>query len=406
MVNIFIHYNNESAKDAEFFKEIEKRLTILRNKQAITNYWHTGLLDAGDDIAAVIQQELMKAHIVLLLISPDYFPEANCKARHDLIMLRKTQLRIVPVLLRPMDLDGTDVKTYATLPKASIGETFLSKWEDLDEAYLHIELELKGLALEASAAKDSRHRESLLGNSLMRFNFNKEIPPYRRYLRDTSGLVYAVLVQGTAQCSQSLLFRRLIGESKFGNPKLIPVKLDSSGQSASLDQIWMRVGESFGVPVPIANLVCAQLSHAMINNTEVVLCFDPVERYHLDSVRAFWAELLQQLEQYKAYLKKPLYFYLLDRNALKDLSGDELCHDHLMTRERILHLQIAKLTEDDFENWLSAERAFTPDNPLLDEIENRRNEIMPNEEAYVGEVIENICKVCGLPQQFSSDLIH
>lgn len=394
MVNIFIHYNNGSSKDAEFFKEIEKRLIILRNKQAIAGYWHTGLIEAGDDIDAVIQQQLGFAQIVLLLISSDYFSDDDCKNRHASILKCKAQdgLCIVPILLRPVAIDGTDIIGFSALPKAGKGEEFLSKWADPDEAYLHIELELKRLAAEMVSNKSNSNREILLRNALLRFNFSKEIPSYITY-SSRERKVYAILLQGEPQSSQSLLLQRLLGESKSKNPKVISIKLDSAGHSPSLDQLWTMVGENFNMPIPDATLVCSELRNAMIRDTEVIIRLDPVERYHLKEVQAFWTELLRQLSPHKDYWKKPLHFYVVDRNATKEWNADQLCCDSMLSHSDILHLQIAKITRPEFINWLFAEKAAWSDDPQLAKIWQNRDQIMPLEEGYVGDVVAKICEI-------------
>ncbi len=405
MVNIFIHYNNDSAKDAEFFKEIEKRLIILRNKGDIATYWHTGLIEGGDDIDAVIQQQLKLAQIVLLLISSDYFSDDSCKELHDLVLQRKALagVCIVPILLRPIDIDGTDIKDFASLPKTTEGEAFLSKWADSDEAYLHIELELKRLAVAVLDSKNNSHREILLQNALLRFNFSKEIPSYITY-SSTDRKVYAVLVQGEPMSSQSLLWQRLrlLSGSKSGNTKIISIKLDNNGCSPSLDQLWMMVGENFKMPLPDPVLVCSELRNAMIRDTEVIIRFDPVERYHLKEVQAFWMELLRQINQYKDYLKKPLHFYLIDRNATKELNAGQLCCDNLLSQEDILHLRIAKTTKGEFFTWLAAEKTEWDDDPQLSLIWQNRDQIMLEDEALVGEVVEKICETC----QVNPAIIH
>ena len=392
MANIFIHYNNGSSKDGEFFKEIEKRLIILRNKQVIADYWHTGLIEAGDDTDAVIQQQLRMAQIVLLLISADYFSDDNCKKLHDFILQRKVQenLSIVPILLRPVETEETDIKKFTSLPKE--GEKFLSKWVDLDEAYLHIELELKRLAIEIRAGKSTNHREILLRNALLRFNFSKEIPAYVSY-SGSDRKVYAVLLQGEPKCSQSLLLQRLLGESKSKNPKVISIKLDSAGHSPSLDQLWTMLGENFNMAIPNADVVCSALRNAMIQDTEVVIRLDPVERYHLKEVQAFWTELLRQLSPHKDYLKKPLHFYVVDRNPTKEWNADQLCCDSLLSHGDILHLQIAKITKPEFINWIFAEKAAWNDDPQLAKIWQNRDQIMPLEESYVGDVVDKICEI-------------
>lgn len=395
MVNIFIHYNNGSAKDTDFFKEIEKRLIILRNKQVLAAYWHTGLIEGGDDIDAVIRQQLGLAQIVLLLISSDYFSDDACKNLHELILKRKEEesLCIVPILLRPVEIDGTDIKSFAALPKANQGEAFLSKWPDPDEAYLHIELELKRLATEVLSNKSNTNRETLLRNALLRFNFSKEIPSYIAY-SSSDRKVYAVLLQGEPQSSQSLLLQRLLGESKSKNPKVISIKLDSAGHSPSLDQLWMMVGENFKMPFSDPSLVCSELRNAMIRDTEIVIRLDPVERYHLKEVQAFWTELLRQLSPHKALLQKPLHFYVVDRNAAKEWNADQLCCDSLLSHGDVLHLQIAKITKVEFVTWLFAEKNAWNDDPQLAKIWQNRDQIMPLEEAYVGDVVGKICEIC------------
>lgn len=369
-----------------------------KDKKTISGFKHPGNLPLGVDIDVAIKQELADANLVLLLISNYYFSNPECVAYHDYIMQLKAtkKLEVVPILLSPCDISGTDIETYKTLPpEGSDGRKFISEWDkDQDLAYMKIEIELKRLMTEGLFLKKDPDREKLFESALMRFNFIKEIRPYRTYAR-TPKPVYAILLQGTAQCAQDLLLERLIIESKVRNPKIIPIKMNDSTQSFSLDKIWMEIGKHFNTTKTTPQYICVLLDQVMSNDTEVIIHFDPIERYHIEQVKIFWKELLEQLSTYReAGKQKPLYFYLIDRSSIKELNGYELCSGNHLSNEDILHLQIAKLSRDDLYDWISFERSVTPNNALLEEIESKQDEIMPNPEAYVGEVIENIRKIC------------
>ncbi|NUO01259.1 MAG: TIR domain-containing protein [Saprospiraceae bacterium] len=393
MVNIFIHYNKESKKDTEFFEEIEKRIKILCHKQIINSYWHTGEILAGDDIDVVVRQQIGIAQIALLLISSDYFSDEYCQEIHALIVRQKTQhnLVVVPVLLRLCDLAGTDIEKYKALPEENSGNQFLNQWSDKDEAYTNIEISIRKLAEKIQTNPGDNSRKQQLQELLLGFNFKNEVPLYSKYIR-TNRTVHAVLMQGTSKCSHGLLLHRIVGKSK----KEIWVNLGSNVHAVSTENIWKIIGEALDVRIPLPASVCSQLGEVMAGDTELVIRFDPIERYHLDQLREFWKSLLNGLAPFKAYLNKPLYFYLVDRNGIGEVNIDLLCCDNLLTKDDVLYLQIQKLSRDDFENWLYEKLNDIPGSEVLEKIEAHRHEIMSGQEAFVGEVIEKICEVCGV----------
>lgn len=369
-----------------------------KDKKTISGFSHPGTLYGGVDIDAAIKQELAEANLVLLLISNYYFSDLECFEYHNYIMQLKAaeKLEVVPILLSPCDISGTAIENYKTLPsEGSDGKKYISQWkEDQELVYMQIEVELRKLITEGLILKKDPDRERLFESALMRFNFIKEIRPYRKYAR-TPKPVYAVLLQGTAQCAQDLLLHRLIIESKVRNPKIIPIKMNDPTQSFSLDKIWMEIGKHFDTTKKTPQYIGVLIDQVISKETEVIIYFDHIERYHIEQIKVFWKELLEQLSTYReAGKQKPLYFYLIDRSSIKELNGYELCSGSHLSNEDILHLQIAKVSLDDLENWIDDERLVTPNNALLDEIEKYKTEIMPTPEAYVREVIENIRKIC------------
>src|SRR5712692_3081430 len=100
-VHLFYSY---ARKDESLRKQLENHLTILKYRGLITT-WHDRDIEAGEKWAQQIDIHLNRAHIILLLISPDFIatPYCYCKEmkraleRHDL-----GEALVVPILLRPV----------------------------------------------------------------------------------------------------------------------------------------------------------------------------------------------------------------------------------------------------------------------------------------------------------------
>lgn len=164
-VRIFIAY---SSKDLEFQRELKNHLEpLVRNKRiaVMDNY----AISPGDNWDEKIGQMLEQTDVVLLLLSadalasPHFFREAGIAIERR----RRGQTDIIPIKLRPCDLDDEpllrELDLLEMLPEKDVP---VVKWQHRDEAYVSIVQGLKKVlrgreeALTAKQKDGKQHKEA------------------------------------------------------------------------------------------------------------------------------------------------------------------------------------------------------------------------------------------------------
>lgn len=107
---------HHSSKDQTYAVELRKHLTLLQQQGLVAT---DAEILPGVDLAAEWNARLYEADVVLTLISADYFVSAACQAqlRQALDRRRQGGLRIVPVLLRPMNWQDSPLAGLSPLPE-------------------------------------------------------------------------------------------------------------------------------------------------------------------------------------------------------------------------------------------------------------------------------------------------
>ncbi len=67
-IKLFYSY---SHKDEEFRNELENHLSILK-RQGVVSQWYDRNIEAGDEWATEIDNNLDEANVILLLVSADF----------------------------------------------------------------------------------------------------------------------------------------------------------------------------------------------------------------------------------------------------------------------------------------------------------------------------------------------
>ena len=133
-IRLFYSY---APKDESFRKELEKHLSLLK-RQGLIAEWDNRNISAGTEWASEIDSHLNTAHVILLLISSDFLASDYCYStemnraleRHD-----AGEARVIPVLLRPVDLEGTSFSKLQALPT---NRRPIMKWPKRDDAFLDV----------------------------------------------------------------------------------------------------------------------------------------------------------------------------------------------------------------------------------------------------------------------------
>jgi tetratricopeptide (TPR) repeat protein len=133
-IEVFYSYAHE---DKKLRNKLEKHLSLLKRQGLITD-WHDRKIIAGVEWANEINTYLNTAHIILLLISPDFLSSDYCDSvemkrameRHDL-----KEARVIPIILRPVHWQSAPFSKLQILPTDGKAVTL---WSNRDKAFLNI----------------------------------------------------------------------------------------------------------------------------------------------------------------------------------------------------------------------------------------------------------------------------
>ncbi len=144
---------SDSERDEDMRQQLEKHLKILEWLGVITT-WHKGMIGAGKEWESETYTQLMRADIILLLISSDFFASEynwnvvleRAKERH-----KARTARVIPILLRRFDnwkvaFDNLKLKA---LPE---GEKPVTDWRHYNNAFESIAKGIREVVEELTAS--------------------------------------------------------------------------------------------------------------------------------------------------------------------------------------------------------------------------------------------------------------
>ena len=155
--DVFISY---TRKDKKLRDQLVIYLSTMRCQGLIQN-WDEEELLPGTEREKQIVEHLNKAHVILLLISPDFLASAYCYQQMQRALVRqKTQsVHVIPILLRPTDIDRTLFGELQVLPR---NNKPISKWSGRDEAFLET---IQGIRIVIESA--TRQQDSITSNGVV-----------------------------------------------------------------------------------------------------------------------------------------------------------------------------------------------------------------------------------------------
>jgi TIR domain-containing protein len=134
-ITIFYSY---APADERLRKQLETHLGLLR-QQGIIAQWHDRQIVPGTDWAHEIDTHLATAHVILLLISPDFLASDYCygvELRRALERDAAGEARVIPILLRPVADWGT--APFARLAVLPMNRKPITMWRHRDEAWAEV----------------------------------------------------------------------------------------------------------------------------------------------------------------------------------------------------------------------------------------------------------------------------
>jgi internalin A len=123
-----------SHKDQTLRDELETHLKPLQ-RGGLIDAWHDRKIEAGDEWKQHIDENLERADIILLLISPDFFASDYCYEKEMQRALERHEqgvARVIPVILRDVNWRRAPFAKLQALPKDGLAVT---KWTDRDSAW-------------------------------------------------------------------------------------------------------------------------------------------------------------------------------------------------------------------------------------------------------------------------------
>ncbi len=130
-IEVFFSY---SHRDERLRDALSTHLSQLKHEKKIRD-WHDRRIGAGTEWEGEISEHLNSAHIILLLISPDFLGSRYC---YDVEMKRTLErhaageARVIPVILRSCDWHGAPFGKLQALPTDGKPVT---NWRNRDEAF-------------------------------------------------------------------------------------------------------------------------------------------------------------------------------------------------------------------------------------------------------------------------------
>jgi hypothetical protein len=133
-VKLFISYCH---RDEKLREQLDKHLAPLKG-QKVVEAWHDRQIRAGNEWANQIDNNLNKADIILLLVSPDFVASdycSNIELKQAVKRHENGEAIVVPVILEPCDWSWLPFSKFQAFPKDAKA---ISTWVNQNEAFLDV----------------------------------------------------------------------------------------------------------------------------------------------------------------------------------------------------------------------------------------------------------------------------
>lgn len=133
-INVFISY---SHKDEQLKDCFEEHLSVLVRSGKI-NSWNDRKIVPGQDWSNEISDNLKEAQIILFLISSSFLNSNYCvniEVKTALKMHNSGQAKLIPIVIRPVVWDDSELARLQGLPKDARP---ITSWDNQDEAWVNV----------------------------------------------------------------------------------------------------------------------------------------------------------------------------------------------------------------------------------------------------------------------------
>ncbi len=164
-IELFISY---AHKDQHLRDQLETHLGSLKRDGFIST-WHDRDIKAGEEWAGIINEHLNTAHIILLLVSPDFTASEYCndiEVKRALERHTAGEAYVIPVILRRVDWRNTPFGKLQALPKDAKPVT---SWKNRDEAFFDIAQGIRRVVEEQIAKSPTTHNPAPVQRTIVGF---------------------------------------------------------------------------------------------------------------------------------------------------------------------------------------------------------------------------------------------
>ncbi len=133
-VNVFVIY---AHADERLRNRLGTFIKVLQ-LQSLIDAWYDRKINSGNQWQKEIDENLDKADLILILVSPDLLASDFCWNMEIKKALRRHKQRkavVIPIFLRPCDTENIEFMKLQGLPSNSKPVT---KWKNCDEAFTDI----------------------------------------------------------------------------------------------------------------------------------------------------------------------------------------------------------------------------------------------------------------------------
>jgi hypothetical protein len=212
---IFYCYAHE---DEELRNKLEKHLSALK-RQGLISAWHDQVIQAGKEWRSEIDTHLNTAHIILLLISPDFIHSDYCwgvEMRRALERHKAGEAHVIPIILRRVDWEETPINALQVLP---INGTPVTSWTNLDEAFWEVAKGIRDVVRTFLSPKTEEAKDLSTQHIGKEIVIDKQISQLSYQMINTKEAIN--LFHQLMQPNSQMQILRLMGEGKMGKSHLL-----------------------------------------------------------------------------------------------------------------------------------------------------------------------------------------
>jgi hypothetical protein len=156
-VDLFVSY---APADERLWMEFKKHISMLE-RSGVVRTWGAHSTHAGEDWRSAVLARLSSAHVIVLLLSADFFASDQCydvEVEKALTLVRQGKTHVIPIRVRAYDWGAVPFARLRALPSNGLPVT---SWATPDDAWAEAAREIR---LAIAAVADARSHPALVSS--------------------------------------------------------------------------------------------------------------------------------------------------------------------------------------------------------------------------------------------------